>query len=800
MSGLDDRLEADEYQSCAECGVAVDPLRAARVRLIADRFHYFCSSRCAEAFIPNEDDPGRISRPTPPKPPPAADLDALSQDHPRTVTPIRDVLSQLDTSRGKADEGSQRADVQTKTPRSGDAEGGLPSARPAPAHEPRRAAKERTLGVAKPTTTATDKAAPDSKQARAETSRHQSAQDLDRLLSATIVLACLTIGLLLAKESRLTDYLRAATLTLGTGAYSVYALIFESREERRFARVPIALSLLALGLALFCLFSSVEHWNDAANFAATSLAAAAGTTLLLRRSFASADLERQKLRQWINHPASRVTGERVETVEPTSLRPGEEIVVHAGETVPADVTIAAGKAEVYPWRDASTVHQVGTEDFVYAGARLASGQIRAIVRWTGADRHWERLTNDPTRRADVHSPLVLLSKRLAFRGAPVLALVSLGAGPLLQGGPVHWALAVLAAVGALLSPVLQELQALRALTTILDALRQGIIFRSAEALDAAGRVSMAVFCARGTLLLGEPELSNIEPLSSTTTTAELLSMAAGAEHAQQHPAAVALMRAARARGVTPDAVRSPRHEQGLGVTAIAANGKSLVVGSRGLLLREQVSVARAEARITELEAMGRTVVLVALGNHLIGLLALQDGLRAGARAAVQHLLDAGIEPVLLSGDARKSCEALGRTIDIEHVRPEVLPADRGREVERLTNGGAQVAVIGRSPIDEVALAAASLSVALPTPATPNTDHDVELATEEVQKAALALRLAHHSRAKAVRALVIAFGGTVGSVLGVVALSAPIAFVPIACFCFTLAAAVSHGGPSERRGT
>ncbi len=786
MSGLDDRLDSDEYQSCAECGVAVDPLRAARVRLIAEQFHYFCSSRCADSFTPNDDAPPRASSKGPPKPPPAADLDVASGPPTGTVIQLRDALGEAAaktqantvTRAGKVPHGPGLSAVAAVEPTgAADAVRGLALQRPHRLEEP---------------------AAPQEKAVRQRAASNRTTKDLERWLGVTIALACLTIGLLLAKESALTDYLRATTLALGTAAYAVFSFVLEAREERRFSRLPAGLSLLALALALLGLFLMPEHWNDAASFAATSLAASAGTTLLLRRAFAPADAERRELRRWLDRPASRVHGETLETVEAATLRPGEEIVVHAGETVPADVTVAAGNAEIYPWREANTVHQVGPEDFVYAGARLASGQLRAVVRWTGADRHWERLTNDPTRRVDVHSPVVTLSQRLAFRGAPVLALIAVGAGPLFQGGPMHWALSALAAAGALLSPALHRLQALRAMQTVLRALGQGIVFRSADALDAAGRVSTAVFCARGTLLLGEPELSNIEPLAQSTTANEVLSLAAGAEQAQQHPAAVALMRAARARGVTPDAVRSPRHEQGLGVTAVAANGKSLVVGSRGLLLREQVSVARAEARITELEAMGRTVLLVALGNHLIGLLALQDGLRAGARAAVQHLLDAGIEPVLLSGDARKSCEALGRTIDIEHVRPEILPADRGREVERLTSGGAQVAVIGRSPIDEVALAAASLSVALPTPTTPNTDHDVELATEEVQKAALALRLAHNTRFNATRGLVILFGGTVGSVLAVVALSAPIAFVPIACFCFTLAAAALASGASEHR--
>src|SRR5690606_25165676 len=104
-------------------------------------------------------------------------------------------------------------------------------------------------------------------------------------------------------------------------------------------------------------------------------------------------------------------------------------------------------------------------------------------------------------------------------------------------------------------------------------------------------------------------------------------------------------------------------------------------------------------------------------------------------------------------------------------------------------------VIGRSPMDEVALTAASVSVALPSAGTQNMDYDVELATNEVQKAALALRLAHQCRRAALRSVMISFGGGVTAVLGVVAFSAPLSFIPLACMAATIAAVASL--PAQR---
>src|ERR1019366_5948198 len=183
----------------------------------------------------------------------------------------------------------------------------------------------------------------------------------------------------------------------------------------------------------------------------------------------------------------------------------------------------------------------------------------------------------------------------------------------------------------------------------LEALSRGITYKGAPALARAAAASVAVLSARGTVLLGEPEIVAIEPIGSGDV-GRVLSLAAGAETASTHPFAAAILRAARTRSARPDHVRNATVHAGLGVTALASTGERLVVGGRAIMLAEKIGVAVADGRVTELEALGRSVLLVALGDRLVGLIALQDGLRAGARAAVQRLLDARIEPVLMSGE------------------------------------------------------------------------------------------------------------------------------------------------------
>jgi P-type Cu+ transporter len=225
----------------------------------------------------------------------------------------------------------------------------------------------------------------------------------------------------------------------------------------------------------------------------------------------------------------------------------------------------------------------------------------------------------------------------------------------------------------------------------------------------------------------------------------------------------------------------------LGVTAVASNGERLVVGGRAIMLEEKIGGAIADTRIGELESQGRTVLLVALGNRIVGLIALQDGLRIGARAAIQKLLDAGIEPVLLSGEARETCEAIGRSLDIDHIRPEVLPGDRGAAVRALAEGGMAVAVIGHPASDDGALGAADVSVALGAAGAAPSEWAVALAGEDIRSAAEALAIPRAARTRIRKAIAL---GLVPAVVVLLVIGFGVAPLGVAPLSTLLGAAVA----------
>jgi P-type Cu+ transporter len=740
---------------CAHCQSPVDPLRAARVAIFDDKFQYFCSAACREAYRPSERDPivtpkPRVSRVTEPRARPTPQV-------------------QVERAHLDAHHGSKLALVAV-----GDELVENPLGRPpAPTNAP-------TAEPAIDWQPSEDAAAVQGKAA-------SPAQDLGiALLVVALVGGILTIALLLTGDSSVVQSSRLVLAWISWGALVAYAATTRRDAVSLHPIVLLAGPTASVLLATVARFASQPDAGQLLSLSGLLFATTTAGLGWARRGRAQPEAERRLIATTLDVEATRVVGEDTTRVSALDLRSGEEIVVGEGEIVPADGTIVAGTADIIPWVMAAETATIGEGAHIVAGARILRGRVRVVVSWTGSDRAWVRLALDERRRADLHTNTARMGRLIAERGAPIAA----GACALLTFASDQsiWQIIASAIVGQSLfsSTVLSEIGAWWVSRTVHVAQRRGIAFRVPEAIDGASRVTAAVFCARGTLLLGEPEIASVEAFGSLNAE-RVLELAAGAQNIAVHPTATAVMRAARQRGIRPDAVRSPSYRPGLGVTAIASDGQPLVVGSRGLMLREHVSVALAEQKIGAFEAMGQTVLLVAIGGRLGGVIGLQDGLRPGARAAVQHLLDVGVEPILLSGDTRDTCEALGRALDIDHVRAEILPTERGDEIQRLADGGAVTAVIGRSPVDDSALANADVSVSLATAGSGSSEWQVQLATDDVRDAAFALRLAHRCRSETRIGLAATVGlSGLGSLL--VALSiVPLAMAPALAFIGSAAA-------------
>lgn len=537
-------------------------------------------------------------------------------------------------------------------------------------------------------------------------------------------------------------------------------------------------ALAPLGLvAVACLavFRGIGQAGVIASAAGAAVAFDVLAQLFVLRAESDVRAHAEDLVALLDGEARKANGAEGALVDVKSLRLGDVVIVREGETLVVDGVVTEGSATVLPWAHASAETTKKKDDAVIAGLRVVKGELLVAATALGRDR----LVVRPFVGRET-SGLFGLLRGWTPRALP-LVCVLVGAAELASNAP--WLVVVAAALAAGTS--LSVVGALATLSLAVaraqqEALGSGIAFKDPRALEVAGMSDVAVLCSRGTVLMGEPEVIAVDALSQAHPRRRVVALAAGAELSNGSPASRALLGAATAEGTAPEALRSVLRHEGLGVTALLPNGDPLVVGSRGLLLKERISVAASEDRVRELEAQGASVLLVGVGGKLVGLVALQDALRPGARAAIQRLLEARVEPVLVSGETREACETLARALDIEHVRPEILPTDRAAEVSALGEGGHVVAVLGRVPQDEAALAAADVSIALGSVGE-SGDFSVVLATDDVRSAAHALSLARALRERARLGLGAAFAPSVIAILGLGFGVMPLVLAPVAGF-------------------
>ena len=240
----------------------------------------------------------------------------------------------------------------------------------------------------------------------------------------------------------------------------------------------------------------------------------------------------------------------------------------------------------------------------------------------------------------------------------------------------------------------------------------GILIRNGEALERAHQINTALLDKTGTLTSGEPVVTDIISAHSFSQE-EVLQLAASAEHNSEHPLGEAVVKAALEKklGLSPSSDFNAI--PGQGVEALV-EGKKLFLGNLRLMKERGLSLNGLEKKAAELLEGGKTVMFLGLDSQVAGIIALADTLKPGAREALQALHKMGIETAMLTGDNRRTAEAIAREAGIDRVLAEVLPEHKAREVKKLQEEGKVVAMVGDGINDAPALAQADVGIAIGT--------------------------------------------------------------------------------------
>lgn len=287
------------------------------------------------------------------------------------------------------------------------------------------------------------------------------------------------------------------------------------------------------------------------------------------------------------------------------------------------------------------------------------------------------------------------------------------------------------------------------------AAEHGILFKSAEAIENATKLTAIVFDKTGTLTRGEPSVTDVVAREGITPE-EVLWWAALAEKNSEHPLGEAIIRAARARGLEIPDAEDFQAIPGHGVEA-RYQGALILLGNRKLMKERGVDLADLEARAEALEREGKTVMFLARSGRALGLLAVADTLKPYAREAVQRLQAMGLKVMMLTGDNRRTAEAIARQLGIDQVLAEVLPQDKAAEIRRLQQQGYRVAMVGDGVNDAPALAQADVGIAIGsgTDIAKETGH-VILIREDLRDVVVALDIARATMRKVKENLFWAF--------------------------------------------
>jgi Cd2+/Zn2+-exporting ATPase len=416
-------------------------------------------------------------------------------------------------------------------------------------------------------------------------------------------------------------------------------------------------------------------------------------------------------------PTARVRSRGKETIVPAGeVRPGSLFVVHPGERIPLDGRVAAGGSEVnqapITGESAPVIREPGDE--VFAGTINGHGTLEVESTRRAEDTTLARIIRMVEEAQSRRAPAEQWVERFARVYTPaVMALAALVmvVPPLAFGGDwgdwVYRAL-VLLVIGCPCALVISTPVSIVA--GLAAAARHGVLVKGGLFLEIPARLEALAFDKTGTLTTGEPRVVEVVPLNGHGER-DLLARAAALEARSGHPLARAIVGHARERGIE---VRLPESFQilpGRGATA-RIDGKEVWLGSHRYLVERGQDSAEIRQRLDALSGAGRTAVVLGTGEHVCGVIAVADAVRAEARETVQALHGEGLKLLMLTGDNQGTAAAIARETGIDEVRAELLPADKVAAVEELVGAYGRVAMVGDGVNDAPAMARATLGIAM----------------------------------------------------------------------------------------
>jgi P-type Cu+ transporter len=398
---------------------------------------------------------------------------------------------------------------------------------------------------------------------------------------------------------------------------------------------------------------------------------------------------------------------------------GDLVIVRPGEKIPVDGEVVEGQSPV----DESMVTgepipvTKRSGDTVIGATINRTGSFRFLATRVGRDTMLAQIIKMVQQAQGSKAPIQRLADTVSSYFVPAVIGIAIWTfvGWFVFGPQPAFTSAMVSAVAVLIIACPCALGLATPLSVMVSTgkgAEQGILIRSAEALETAHKLDTIVLDKTGTITRGQPVLTDVLARGDISKD-EVLRLAASAERSSEHPLAAAVVAGARSREVILSEPSGFDSLTGKGVRA-TVDGRTVLIGNPAILREARIDTAALEVEADRLSADGKTPLLVAIDGKPAGVLAVADTLKDASVAAVASLRTLGLEVVMITGDNRRTAAAIARQVGIGRVLAEVLPDRKAAEVRRLQSEGKRVAMIGDGINDAPALAQADIGMAIGT--------------------------------------------------------------------------------------
>ena len=404
------------------------------------------------------------------------------------------------------------------------------------------------------------------------------------------------------------------------------------------------------------------------------------------------------------------------TVAADQIRAGETVIIRQGGRIPVDGTVTKGSGAVD--ESALTGESMPVEktpgSSAVSATVLTSGYLELTADRVGADTTLSQIVQLMEQAASTKAPISRLADKISAVFVPAVISIAVAAALLWAaagGMGVRFCLSIGIAVLVISCPCALGLATPVAITVATGkAAERGILIKSAASLELLGRVDTVVLDKTGTVTAGTPQVTDVLCVPGVTEE-ELLCAAASLEKPSGHPLADAIVQEAARRSIPLCAVSDFTAVPGGGVQAVL-DGKTLYAGNDRYMTLIGAGTAALRTAAEALAAAGKTPLYFAEEQQLLGVVAVADVVKPDSAAAIAALRRSGREVVLLTGDDRRTAEAIARQVGVERVIAQVLPQDKARCVEELQKDGRLVAMVGDGVNDAPALVTADVGLAI----------------------------------------------------------------------------------------